>query len=38
MINRRAKQAGLRYSTGCHTFQATGITQGAAARWNMSGR
>jgi hypothetical protein len=38
MINRQTKQAGLRYSTCWHTSQATGITQGAAARWNMSGR
>jgi integrase/recombinase XerD len=26
MIKRRAKQAGLPYSTCCHTFRATGIT------------
>jgi integrase/recombinase XerD len=26
MIKRRAKEAGLPYSTCCHTFRATGIT------------
>jgi integrase len=37
MIKRRAKEAGLPYSTCCHTFRATGITTYFlnGERWNM---
>jgi len=34
MIKRRAKEAGLPYSTCCHTFRATGITTYLLNGWN----